>query len=175
MQLYNALLAWLSPFTCHMEQFVHSTACTVQMQADTSMSTQSCSQGEKWQLPCRAPGQFVCCGGRLTSAHHGRMQELVGERARRDNAQCPCVVPAGSSSCPSLLPICDNYSFNWLASVDKQVPSSRKSGCVHERKRREERAGCWGALYIHWSVTRLYPVLWTASDAAFLSTYSLLL
>lgn len=114
MQLCNALLAWLSPSTCHMEQFVHSTASsTVQMWTDTNMSTHSGSQGGKCQLPSRASGQFVCCSGRLSSPYHGtwRVQKPAGGRARRDSTQCHSAVPAGSSSCPSLLPVCDSLNL----------------------------------------------------------------
>lgn len=131
-----------------MEQFVHSTACTVQMQADTNTTTHSGSQSGKWQLPCHAPGQFVCCGGRLISPHHGtwRMQEPAGGRARRDNTQCPCTVPTGSSDCLSLLPSCHNYSLNLvligLPQWTSRCPAQgRVDECVRKRDMRREQAG----------------------------------
>lgn len=135
--------------------------------------------GGRWQF---AQGQFVCWGGSLTTSHLGscQVQEPARGQVRRDDTRCPCAVQDGSSSCQhwegGLLPMCDIDSF-YLALIDLPQCSRRSStqGGVCE-KERQKRWGegklvrcplrpitCYAGIYC--------PVLQTASDAAFLSTF----
>lgn len=112
-----------------------------------------CEQTPTWPPTVAARVENVSClvmlVGSLCAVVEDCHPHIMGPGGRRrdstQSADCPRAVPAGSSSCRSLLPICDSYSSN-LVLIDLPQWTSRCSAqgrvgeCLRKRDVRREQA-----------------------------------